>query len=112
MSKKVTSRIEEEYDIEKIFYVLLEKEIKARIALEKAEYTLLEKQNQASHPEADDDLVEAFSRWLRSGRKEIREARAKLQAITFERDLVRQVLLERNIPDSSSVIGVPLMKGD
>lgn len=79
---------------ENVFFYLLEKEIEAKERLERAERALFEQQNCASHPSADDETVEAFSRWLRIGREEISDARETLSLIILERDLLRRGLVD------------------
>lgn len=87
---------------ESIFYYLLEKEIEANQRLEQAELMLLEQQNKASHPSADDETVEAFSRWLKIGRQAIEEARCDMRRILLEREIIRRFLVYELYPYQES----------
>lgn len=84
---------EKDRPAESLFYHLLELENKAITQLQEAETTLLMRYNMASDPNSDDNSVEEFSRWLKTGRQNIEQARNNLAKITMERGLIRQALI-------------------
>lgn len=82
---------------------LRQAEQKAMAALSAAERGILAAQMNASSSDATDEMVEAFTRWLPEGRREIARARAVLEAATFENDLMRRAILQSS--DSSQAKG-------
>lgn len=79
--------------VEKAFGEAVARESAAEAGLSKAHLLLIQEQKLASDPQADDDAVEAFSRWLPVGQRAIADAQELCREAALDRDCLRSALL-------------------
>ncbi|MFT8808554.1 flagellar export protein FliJ [Gluconobacter sp.] len=85
---------EQELDlVERRFADAVARETAAEERLNAAQEEILSEQRLASSPTAGDGAVEAFSRWLPSGRQAVVEAQARCREAALDRETVRSALI-------------------
>ncbi|EHH69079.1 flagellar export protein FliJ [Gluconobacter morbifer] len=90
----MTLRQHELDSVEATFGKAVAREAEAEKALAQAQWKILSEQACASDAQADDEAVEAFSRWLPLGRKAVAEAQERCHQAALDRETVRGALLE------------------
>ncbi|QDH24304.1 flagellar export protein FliJ [Neokomagataea tanensis] len=80
--------------VEQVFREVVGLEQEAECALVAAQQRIVTERNAAIDAQSDDQAVEAFSAWLPSGQKAVREAEAQRQRIGMDRDCVHAALLD------------------
>lgn len=85
---------EQELDlVERRFADAVARETAAEERLNAAQEEILSEQRLASSPTAGDGAVEAFSRWLPSGRQAVVEAQSRCREAALDRETVRSALI-------------------